>query len=51
MADMSMPSGMGGLLRFKEGYKTKFSLKPIYIVVFIVLILVFRIALGFIFKS
>jgi preprotein translocase subunit Sec61beta len=51
MAEQSMPSGMGGLVRFKESYKTKFSLKPVHVIIFIVLILVFRIALNFIFKS
>ncbi len=51
MADMNMPSGMGGLLRFKESYKSKFSLKPVHVIVFIVLILVFRIVLGLIFKK
>jgi hypothetical protein len=51
MSDMSMPSGMGGLVRFKESYKSRFSLKPVHVIIFIVLILVFRVALGIIFKS
>jgi preprotein translocase subunit Sec61beta len=47
MADNSLnvPSGMGGLTRFKEEYQSKFNLKPTHVIVFIVLIVVFRIAL------
>ncbi len=47
MADsgMNIPSGMGGLVKFKEEYESKFNLKPTHVVVFVVLILVFRIGL------
>ncbi|MDO8528565.1 MAG: hypothetical protein Q7S06_01580 [Nanoarchaeota archaeon] len=51
MAEQSMPSGMGGLVRFKESYKSRFSLKPVHVLIFIALILVFRIALGLVIKS
>jgi len=52
MADNSvnMPSGFGGLVRFKEEYESKFNLKPIHIVIFVILIVVFRIALPFFVK-
>jgi len=52
MADNSvnMPSGFGGLVRFKEEYESKFNLKPIHIVILIILIVVFRIALPFFVK-
>jgi len=52
MADNSvnMPSGFGGLVRFKEEYESKFNLKPIHIVLFIILIVAFRIALPFFIK-
>ena len=42
---INMPSGFGGIVKFKEEYKSKFNLKPMHVVVFIVLILAFRIAL------
>lgn len=47
---VNMPSGFGGLVRFKEEYESKFNLKPIHIVILIILIVVFRIALPFIIK-
>ena len=40
------PSGMGGLTRFNEEYETKFPLKPVHVIAFIVLIIVFRIGLS-----
>ncbi len=48
MADktVNMPSGIGGIVRFKEEYASKINLKPIHIVAFIILIIVFRILLG-----
>jgi preprotein translocase subunit Sec61beta len=48
MADNSvnMPSGFGGLMRFKEEYSSIFNLKPIHVIAFIILIIVFRILLG-----
>jgi len=49
MADngVNVPSGMGGLTRFKEGYESKFNLKPTHIFIFIIMIIAFRIALEF----
>jgi preprotein translocase subunit Sec61beta len=48
MADsgVNVPSGMGGLIKFKEEYESKFNLKPVHIVVFVILLVVFRVALG-----
>jgi hypothetical protein len=48
MADVNMPSGFGGLVRFKEEYSSAFSLKPVHVIGFIILIIAFRIALPFI---
>ena len=47
MADsgVNVPSGFGGLVKFKEEYESKFNLKPVHIVLFVILIVVFRIAL------
>ncbi len=52
MADsgVNMPSGLGGLVRFKEEYQSKFNLSPVHVVVFILLLVVFRIALGIFIK-
>jgi len=48
MADsnINVPSGFGGIMRFKEEYKSKFNLKPTHVLAFILLIIVFRILLG-----
>ena len=48
MADknLNMPSGMGGLVRFKEGYRSKFNIKPVHVIGFVVFLVVFRILLG-----
>lgn len=43
---VQMPGGFGGLMRFKESYKSKFNLKPTHVVAFVILIVVFRIFLG-----
>lgn len=42
MADsgMSMPSGMGGLMRFNEEYPSKLRISPEQVVIFIVLVVV-----------
>ena len=47
MADtgINVPSGMGGLLRYSEEHATKFPLKPIHVIGFIILIIGFRILL------
>jgi preprotein translocase subunit Sec61beta len=52
MADsgVNIPSGFGGLVKFKEEYQSKFNLKPMHVVVFIILIVVFRVALGIFIK-
>jgi preprotein translocase subunit Sec61beta len=47
---LNLPSGTGGLVKFKEEYKSKFNLKPTHVIGFVVLILAFRIALGIFLK-
>ena len=51
MADNSinLPGGFGGLTRFREEYDSRFKLKPSHIIVFVILILAFRIVLPLIF--
>ena len=36
---ISMPSGMGGLMRYFDEYKSKIQMKPAYVVGLIVLII------------
>ena len=43
---ISLPSGFGGLVNYKEEYESKFMLKPVHVIAFIVLIIAFRIGLG-----
>ncbi|MCK4552684.1 preprotein translocase subunit Sec61beta [Candidatus Pacearchaeota archaeon] len=43
---VQMPGGFGGLMRFSEEYSSRFSLKPTHVIVFIILIIVFRFSLG-----
>jgi preprotein translocase subunit Sec61beta len=42
---VNVPSGFGGLMRFKEEYQSKFNLKPVHVVAFVISLVVFRIAL------
>jgi preprotein translocase subunit Sec61beta len=42
---ISLPSSGGGLMRYNEEYDSKLKLKPGYIIVFIVLVVVFVTAL------
>lgn len=42
---VNIPSGFGGLMRFNEDYESIFSLKPSHVIIFVVLIVVFRILL------
>ncbi len=47
MADnkITMPSGMGGLVRYFDEYTSKFQLKPGYIIVIVVIIILIEILL------
>jgi preprotein translocase subunit Sec61beta len=46
---ISMPSGFGGLVSYKEEYESKFMLKPTHVIGFIILIALFRIGLPYFF--
>lgn len=43
---VNLPAGFGGLMRFQEEYSSYFNLKPTHIIIFVILIVVFRILLG-----
>jgi len=40
-----MPSGMGGLMRYNEEYKSRLSLKPSQVIIFILSVIAFVIIL------
>jgi len=42
---INVPAGYGGLVRYGEEYDSKFMLKPEYVIVFIVLVILFVTAL------
>ncbi len=42
---IQMPSGLGGLMRYDEEYESRFNLKPMHVIVFIILIIGLRIIL------
>lgn len=44
---VNLPSGFGGLVRFNEEYDSKFNLKPVHVIVFVAVVVAFRIFLGF----
>jgi len=46
---INMPAGFGGLLRYDEEYPSKFKLKPAYVVVFIIAIIVLVVILNLFF--
>ncbi len=46
---ISLPGGYGGLTRFSEEYESRFNLKPMHVILFVVLIILFRIALTYIY--
>jgi hypothetical protein len=52
MADQSvnLPSGFGGLMRFTEEYSSVFTMKPSYVIFFVVLIVAFRVFLSIFLK-
>jgi preprotein translocase subunit Sec61beta len=35
---ISMPSGTGGLVRYFDDYKSKISLQPMHVIIFIVIV-------------
>lgn len=44
-----MPGAFGGLMRFDEEYDSKFNIKPVHVIAFVILIVAFRVLLGFIY--
>jgi preprotein translocase subunit Sec61beta len=46
---INLPGGFGGLMRYSEEYESYINLKPAHVVLFVILIVAFRIAMPFIF--
>ncbi|PIO07843.1 hypothetical protein COU59_02770 [Candidatus Pacearchaeota archaeon CG10_big_fil_rev_8_21_14_0_10_34_12] len=46
---VNVPSGFGGLMRFNEEYSSIFNLKPTHVIIFVILVVAFRILLDFIY--
>jgi len=46
---IQMPAGFGGLMRFDEEFKSKIMIKPVHVIGFVILIIVFRIFLNIIY--
>lgn len=47
---INLPGGFGGLMRYSEEYDSYVNLKPTYVVLFVILIVAFRIVMPYIFK-
>ena len=45
---INLPAGFGGLMRYSDEYESKFKISPKGVIIFLILILVFVIALRFI---
>ena len=43
---VNVPAGFGGLTRFSDEYDSAFALKPSHVILFVILIIIFRIGLG-----
>ncbi len=42
---IQMPSSGGGLIRYFDEYRSKISIKPIYLVIFIILVMIIELVL------
>ncbi len=42
---ISLPGGMGGLMRYDEEYESKFMLSPGHVIAFIIVIILFVLAM------
>ena len=49
MAEMNMPAGFGGLMRYKEEYNSKIKISPAQVVILIVAAIAFVVGLRYFF--
>ncbi|MEM4326163.1 MAG: hypothetical protein QXU40_02585 [Candidatus Pacearchaeota archaeon] len=47
--EVQMPAGFGGLVRFREEYKSRIVLKPSHVIFIIALIIITRVFLNYIY--
>ncbi len=47
--NVNLPGGFGGLMRFSEEYTSKFNLSPTHVILFVILIVLFRFSLPLIY--
>lgn len=45
-----MPTGTGGLVRYYDEYKSRFQIKPVYVILLIILTIIFEISLKLFFQ-
>jgi preprotein translocase subunit Sec61beta len=45
---IQMPSGIGGLVRYFDDYKSKLMLKPEYVIVAIAIVIIYEIAVRYV---
>jgi preprotein translocase subunit Sec61beta len=46
---INLPGGFGGLVNYKEEYESKFMLKPTHVIGFIIMIILLRFGLTYLF--
>jgi preprotein translocase subunit Sec61beta len=49
MAEMNMPAGFGGLMRYKEEYNSKIKMSPNIVILMIILTIAFIVGLNLFF--
>ncbi len=42
---INLPGGFGGLMRYNEEYDSKLKMKPVHVIIFIILVMVFVLGL------
>ncbi len=47
--NVNLPGGFGGLMRFNEEYESKIKLKPVHVIAFLILIVIFVLGLNIFF--
>jgi preprotein translocase subunit Sec61beta len=46
---INLPGGFGGLMRYSEEYSSYINLKPTHVVLFVILLVAFRVVMPYIF--
>ncbi|MBU3913160.1 MAG: preprotein translocase subunit Sec61beta [Nanoarchaeota archaeon] len=43
---VNLPTGSGGLMRYNEEYESKLKLKPTHVIIYIIIVILFTLALN-----